>query len=117
MGTGRGEGVNREQQAGMPLSEHELNVLAELEHSLFERDPRLVEVMSAGDSMSRWKRRTLWGVTGFLVGTIVLVAYFTVSLWLGLVGIAVMGASTFVIERNVRFLVRASSSRQESEFD
>jgi hypothetical protein len=55
MGTGRGEGVNREQQAGMPLSEHELNVLAELEHSLFERDPRLVEVMSAGDSMSRWK--------------------------------------------------------------
>lgn len=101
----------------MPLSEHELKVLAELEHSLFEQDPRLVEVMSAGDSMSWWKRRTLWGVTGFLVGTIVLVAYFTVSLWLGLVGIAVMGAFTFVIERNVRFLVRASSSRRESEFD
>ena len=83
MGTGRGEDVNGEQEAGVPLSEHELSVLAELEHSLFEQDPRLVEVMSAGDSMSRRKRRTLWGVTGFLVGTIVLVAYFAVSLWLG----------------------------------
>jgi hypothetical protein len=101
----------------MPLSEHEQKVLTELEYSLFEQDPRLVEAMWAGGNASLWKRRTLWGVTGYLVGTIVLVAYFTVSLWLGLVGVAVMGACMFVIERNVRFLVRASGSKHEPEAD
>ena len=101
----------------MPHSDYELKVLAELEQSLWAQDPRLVEVMSGGDDISMWRRRTLWGVAGFMSGTIILVACFTTTLWLGLFGVAAMTASAFVIEHNIQQLVRASSSTQNPESD
>jgi hypothetical protein len=101
----------------MSHSDYELKVLAELERSLSEQDPRLVDVMSRGDSVSRWKRRAWRGAAGFAVGAIILVVCFTMSLWLGLVGIAVMTASAFVIEQSIRCLVRATRSTQKPESD
>jgi hypothetical protein len=101
----------------MPHSDYELKVLAELEQSLKTQDPRLVEVMSGGDDISSWRRRAWSGVAGYLLGTIVLLVCFTTTLWLGLLGVAVMTVSAFIIEHNVRLLARASSSVQDPELD
>lgn len=96
----------------MPHSDYELKVLAELEQSLKAQDPHLVEVMSGGDDISSWRRRAWSGVAGYMLGTIILVVCFTTTFWLGLVGVAVMTVSAFVIEHNVRRLARASRSTQ-----
>jgi lysophospholipase L1-like esterase len=101
----------------MPHSDYELTVLAELEQSLKSQDPRLVEVMSGGNDISTWRRRAWSGVAAYVLGTIILVVCFTTSLWLGLVGVAVMTASAFVIEHNVRRLARAWGSPQDPEVD
>jgi len=101
----------------MPHSDYELMVLAELEQSLKAQDPRLVEVMSGGDNISSWRRRAWSGVATYVLGTTILVICFTTTLWLGLVGIAVMTASAFVIEHNVRRLARSWRSKQDPEVD
>jgi hypothetical protein len=101
----------------MPHSDYELKVLAELEQSLKSRDPRFIEVMSGGDDISSWRRRARSGLAAYLLGTIILVVCFTSTFWLGLVGVAVMTTSAFVIEHNFRCLARASSSSQNPEVD
>jgi hypothetical protein len=101
----------------MPHSDYELKVLAELEQSLKSQDPRLVEFMSGGNDISSWRRHAWSGVAAYVLGTIILVVCFTTTLWLGLVGVAVMTVSAFVIEHNVRRLARASSSTQDPEVD
>lgn len=57
------------------------------------------------------------GVVGFLTGTTLLITYFTVSILLGLAGIAVMATSTFAIAHNFRLLARAPKSRPEPHSD
>jgi Flp pilus assembly protein TadB len=101
----------------MSHSDYELKVLADLEQSLLNQDPRMVKSLSRGDSVSWWKRRALRGVAGFAVGAIILVVSLTVSLWCALVGIALMTVSAFVIEQGVRCLVRSTRSTQDTEFD
>ena len=101
----------------MSHSDYELKVLAELEHSLLNQDPRMLKIMSRGDSVTWWKRRTWNGVAGFVFGAIILVVSLPASLWLALVGIALMTVSAFLIEQGVRCLVRSTRSTQDTEFD
>ena len=84
----------------MPLSEHEQRILAELEESLARHDPRFVERVQS--ESVRATRRCRWAVVGFLVGLAVLVAFYSESVGVGLLGVAVMFASAVVFEHNLR---------------
>jgi Protein of unknown function (DUF3040) len=92
----------------MPLSEHEQRILAELEDSLAKQDPRFAKSVRQTNVYSHGGRRVRWGILGFLAGLTILVLFFSRSVPLGLVGVALMFVSAIVIERNARLLGRAS---------
>jgi Protein of unknown function (DUF3040) len=92
----------------MPLSEHEQRILAELEDSLAKQDPRFAKSVHKTNVYSHGGRRVRWGIAGFLAGLAILVLFFSRSVPLGLVGVALMFVSAIVIERNARLLGRAS---------
>lgn len=92
----------------MPLSEHEQRILAELEESLSKQDPRFVKNVRETNIYVHGGRRVRWGVVGFVVGLLILVLFFSQSVLIGLVGVAMMFVSAVVVERNARLLGRAS---------
>jgi hypothetical protein len=92
----------------MPLSEHEQRILAELEESLSKQDPRFAKNVRETNVYSHAGRRVRWGILGFVVGLLVLIFFFSESILLGLVGVALMFVAAVVIERNARLLGRAS---------
>ena len=92
----------------MPLSEHEQRVLAELEESLSKQDPRFAKNVRETNVYSHGGRRVRWGVAGFVAGFVILILFFSQSVFLGLVGVALMFVSAIVVERNARLLGRAS---------
>jgi hypothetical protein len=96
----------------MPLSEHEQKILSNLEESLSQQDPRFAKSISKTNVLVRARQRVRVGVAGFIVGFTVLIVFFTQSILLGLVGVAVMLLSSLVFARNAELMGRASSSRQ-----
>ena len=92
----------------MPLSEHEQEILAELEESLHKQDPRFVKNVQNTNVYAHSGRRVRWGVAGFVLGLAVLLLCFSTSVLLGLLGVVIMFVSAVVIERNARRLGRAS---------
>jgi len=92
----------------MPLSEHEQRILAELEEALSKQDPRFAKNVRETNIYSHSGRRVRWGVAGFIAGLAILVLFFSHSVLLGLVGVALMFVSAVVVERNARLLGRAS---------
>ena len=91
----------------MPLSEHEQRILAELEESLVREDPRFAERVRSKTVYRHAGRQCKWAALGFLAGLAVLVAFYSQSVVLGLVGVAMMFGSAVVFERNLRRLGRA----------
>jgi cytochrome c biogenesis protein ResB len=92
----------------MPLSEHEQRILAELEESLSKQDPRFAKNVRETNVYAHAGRRVRWGIVGFVVGLLVLIFFFSQSILLGMVGVALMFVAAVVIERNARLLGRAS---------
>jgi hypothetical protein len=92
----------------MPLSEHEQHILAQLEESLSKGDPRFVKNVRETNVYSHSLRQVRWGIVGFIVGLVVLVAFFSQSIIVGMIGVALMFVSAIVIERNARRIGRAS---------
>jgi hypothetical protein len=92
----------------VPLSEHEQRILAELEESLVREDPRFAERVRSKTVYRHAGRQCKWAALGFLAGLAVLVAFYSQSVVLGLVGVALMFGSAVVFERNLRRLGRAS---------
>ena len=91
----------------MPLSEHEQRILAELEESLAKHDPSFAKSVRETSVVTHSGRRIRWGVAGFLVGLLVLVLFFSHSVVVGLLGVALMFVSAVVVERNARRLGRS----------
>ncbi len=92
----------------MPLSEHEQRILAELEESLVRHDPQFAERVKNKTIYRHAGRQCKWAAVGFLVGLAVLVACYSESVVLGLVGVALMFGSAVIFERNLRRLGKAS---------
>ncbi|MDA8310457.1 MAG: DUF3040 domain-containing protein [Actinomycetota bacterium] len=91
----------------MPLSEHEQRILAELEESLVRHDPHFAERVRNKTVYRHAGRQCKWSALGFLAGLAVLVAFYSESVLLGLLGVAIMFASAVVFERNLRRLGKA----------
>ena len=83
----------------MPLSEHEQKILTDLEESLRQQDPRFLKsIGKVNFHIHRWRSLS---ITGFLIGLAVLIAFFTESIPLGLVGLAVMLGSSLIFASHV----------------
>ena len=92
----------------MPLSEHEQRILDQLEESLSKQDPHFAKNVRESNVYAHGGRRVRWGIAGFIAGLLILLLFFSNSIALGLVGVAMMFISAVVVERNVRLLGRAS---------
>ena len=77
----------------MPLSDHEQRILNSLEESL-ENDPRFVGTVEALKSSARSRQTRIVSVIVFLIGTAVMVAFFAQSVMAGIIGVALMFASS-----------------------
>ena len=91
----------------MPLSDHEQRILQELEQSLYQQDPEFAERVRSESLYRHAGRACKWAALGFIGGLVVLVAFFTVNLVIGLAGFLAMFLSAVVFERNLRRMGQA----------
>jgi Protein of unknown function (DUF3040) len=80
----------------MPLSEHEQRILEEIERRLAEEDPRLVESVARATVTSHALRRIRWGIAAFVLGFVLLMS-FVVSVWVAVLGFAIMLGSGLLV--------------------
>ncbi len=77
----------------MPLSDHEQQMLDEMERQLFAEDPRLARTFDHAVRPRRDRRRILLGIIGIVVGLGLLVLSVSLpAIWLGVVAFLVMVA-------------------------
>jgi hypothetical protein len=91
----------------VPLSEHEQRILAELEESLVRQDPEFAERVRSETVYRHAGRYCKWAAVGFVAGLAVLVAFYSESVAVGLLGVAIMFASAVIFERNLRRMGKA----------
>ena len=87
----------------MPLSEHEQQILEEIERRLAEEDPRLVEAVSRTSLYTHLARRIRWTSLAFLAGFVMLML-FPVSLWIAIAGFGLMLLAALLIYRYLKQL-------------
>ncbi len=91
----------------MPLSEHEERILHELERKLYDHDPAFADRV-AKETVYRYAGRNCkWAGLGFVIGAIVMVGFFAVSVFLGVLGFLIMLVSAVFFERNMRRIGKA----------
>ena len=91
----------------MPLSDHEQRILAELEESLVRQDPEFAERVRSETVYRHAGRYCKWAAVTFVLGVVILVAFYSKSVIAGFVGVVIMFASAVWFERNLRRMGRA----------
>jgi uncharacterized membrane protein len=91
----------------MPLSEHEQRILAELEESLVRQDPEFAERVRSESVYRHAGRYCKWAAVTFILGVVILVAFYSKSVLAGFLGVVIMFASAVWFERNLRRMGRA----------
>jgi len=92
----------------VPLSEHEQRILAELEESLSQQDPTFADRVANETVYRHAGRKCKWAAVTFVLGLVELIALYSVSVILGLLGVAIMFGSAVIFERNLLRMGRAS---------
>jgi hypothetical protein len=78
----------------VPLSEHEQQLLEQMEQALYAEDPKFASQMQGAGARAAARRRMAVGVVGAIVGLAVVIVGVQTQLWVvGAVGFAVMVAS------------------------
>ena len=93
----------------MPLNEREQRILEEIERQFYQEDPKLAQTVAKTtlESVSRrWQRLA---IVGFVVGLIVMFAFFTQNTFIALAGFLVMVASAGWLAMNMRRFKTESS--------
>ena len=91
----------------VPLSDHEQRILAELEESLVRQDPEFAERVRSETVYRHAGRYCKWAAVTFILGVVILVAFYSKSVVAGFVGVVIMFASAVWFERNLRRMGRA----------
>ena len=91
----------------VPLSEHEQRVLHELEQALYQQDPAFADRVRTESVYRHAGRYLKWSVAGFVAGLAVMLYFFTMSVFLGFVGVLIMFASLVTFWTNVRRMGKA----------
>ena len=76
----------------MPLSEHEQQMLEQMEQALASEDPRFAHQMRGGTTLAVRRRRLVLGILGVVIGLALVVVGVNTTMWVGAVGFAVMVA-------------------------
>jgi DUF3040 family protein len=91
----------------VPLSDHEQRILAELEESLVKADPEFAERVRSETVYRHAGRYCKWAAVTFILGVVILVAFYSKSVVAGFLGVIIMFASAVWFERNLRRMGRA----------
>lgn len=100
----------------MPLSEDEQRILAEIERSLHESDPRLAKEVGETTVYRHALGSLKWSVLGFIAGVAVMVATLQIHYLLAFCGFLVMLVSALGFERNLRLMGRAGINQVSNAF-
>ena len=76
----------------MPLSEHEQQMLEQMEQALASEDPRFAHQMRGGAASGLRRKRLVFGVLGFVIGLGLVLLGVNTTMWVGVAGFAVMVA-------------------------
>jgi hypothetical protein len=98
----------------VPLSEHEQRILAELEESLVRQDPEFAERVRSESVYRHAGRYCKWAAVSFVLGVVVLVAFFAKTPVVGFIGVVIMFGSAVVFERNLRRMGRDGEQSKAS---
>ncbi len=94
----------------MSLSEHEQQILRDIEQRLSASDPELVKEVKETTVYRYSGKKIQIAIAVFVIGAIFMVATFTTSVVLGAIGFLVMLAALLVIEAHLRKIGKASMS-------
>lgn len=89
----------------MPLSDHEQEILDEIERRLAQDDPKLVDQVTRTDLYSHLARRVRFASFAFIVG-LVLVLAAPIHVWIAVGGFVVMVLSALLVSRYLGQLTR-----------
>ena len=82
----------------MPLSEHEQQLLEQMEQALYAEDPKFASQMQGAGARASARRRMAVGVVGVVVGLALVLVGVNTTMWIGAAGFAVMvGAVAFAL--------------------
>ncbi len=82
----------------MPLSEHEQQLLEQMEQALYAEDPKFASQMQGAGARASARRRMAIGVVGVVLGLALVLVGINTTMWIGAVGFAVMvGAVAFAL--------------------
>ena len=99
----------------MPLSDHEQRILEEIERKLAEDDPTFVDQVGRKDLYSHLARRIRLAAFAFVIGLVMLLLLFVVSVWFAVVGFAVMLLSAMLVYRYLGQLGRDQLRAMQEE--
>ena len=77
----------------MPLSEHEQQLLEQMEQALYAEDPKFASQMQGAGARAAARRRLAVGVLGVVAGLALVLVGVSTTMWLGAAGFAVMVAA------------------------
>ena len=78
----------------MPLSEHEQQLLEQMEQALYAEDPKFASQMQGAGARAAARRRMVIGIVGAIAGlALVLVGVNAATWWVGAIGFALMVAA------------------------
>ncbi|WP_344190137.1 DUF3040 domain-containing protein [Pedococcus aerophilus] len=77
----------------MPLSEHEQQLLEQMEQALYAEDPKFASQMQGAGARAAARRRVAIGVVGVVVGLALVLVGVNTTMWIGAIGFAVMVAA------------------------
>lgn len=77
----------------MPLSEHEQQLLEQMEQALYAEDPKFASQMQGAGARAAARRRMAIGVVGVLAGLALVLVAIRTTTWLGALGFALMVAA------------------------
>ena len=81
------------QEVTMPLSEHEQQLLEQMEQALYAEDPKFASQMQGAGARAAARRRVAIGVVGVVVGLALVLVGVNTTMWIGAIGFAVMVAA------------------------
>ncbi len=91
----------------MPLSDHEQRVLHELEQSLYKQDPAFAERVRSETVYRHAGRYCIWSAVVFVAALLFMVLTFSMSVFLGFLGVVMMFLSAGVFVNNARRMGKA----------
>ena len=82
----------------MPLSEHEQQLLEQMEQALYAEDPKFASQMQGAGARASARRRMAIGVVGVVAGLALVLIGVSTTMWIGAGGFALMvGAVAFAL--------------------